>query len=347
MPNSDLLVPGTAGITFVDNTGADIGYPIKMRLGTATDGLLGKSPAELEELLSMAHLPGQIAPHRTSLKPGTSLRPGHALKVAYNQIPKSFNHFLYDWRADMRHSARELLDFLRDRKPANGRWKIVGHSQGALLTVLASKMAAEGDDPLDPAGRERFSEIVACVIMVGAPLAGTVNAARALIVGDGAGEAAAPVFKRILRTWPSLYQMAPAWRAVVDENGDDALDEHQLGRVTGWPHMGVSDDMIERARIARLLLRDPLSHMRGSLRVALLFARNRNTGQKLERRAGHLNGEPVVEQKGDRLVPLDQTLTWIGEHIRPFVKAIDKNVNEHPFLLDDPGVLKLVRQLLR
>ena len=347
MPNSKLLVPGTAGITFVDNTGADVGYPIKMRLGTATDGLLGKSPAELMELLSMAHLAGQIAPHRTSLKPGTSLRPGHALKVAYNQIPSSFNHFLSDWRADMRHSARQLLDFLRERKPTNGRWNIVGHSQGALLTVLASKMAAENGDPLDPASRERFSQLVTSVTMVGAPLAGTVNAARALIVGDGAGEAAAPVFKRILRTWPSLYQMAPAWPAVVDDQGDDAPVEHQLEHVTGWPHMDVPEDMVERARIARLLLRDPLSHLCGDLQVALLFARNRNTGQKLERRNGHLNGDPVVRQKGDSLVPFDQTIAWIGSHIEPFVTVFNPPVNEHAFLLDDPAVVKRVKKLLR
>ena len=346
MPNSNILVPGTAGITFVDNTNEDVGYPIKMRLGTATDGLLGKSPAELEKLLSMAHIPGQIAPHRTSLKVGTSLRPGHVLKVAYNQVPKSFNHFLYDWRADLRHSARQLLDFLRDRKPVNGRWNIVGHSQGALLIVLASKMAAERNDPNDPASRERFSELAVTVTMVGAPLAGTVNAARALITGESAGEAAAPVFKRILRTWPALFQMAPAWPAVVDENQDDAPPEHQLGEVTGWPHMDVSEDMMERARAVRMLLRDPLSHMR-NIQVAVLMARNRLTGLKLERRSGHLNGDPVVQQKSDRLVPFDQTLAWVGDHIRPFVNAFEKNVNEHPFLLNDPAIMKRVKQLLR
>jgi hypothetical protein len=140
--------------------------------------------------------------------------------------------------------------------------------------------------------------------------------------------------------------MAPAWPAIVDEEGDEAPDEHQLGKLTGWPHMNVSEDMIERARVARILLRDPLSHMR-SLQVALLMARNRFTGVKLERRSGHLNGEPVAQQKGDRLVPFEQTLAWIGEHIHPFVKAFERNVNEHPFLLDDPAILKVVRQLLR
>jgi hypothetical protein len=228
----------------------------------------------------------------------------------------------------------------------NGRWNIVGHSQGALLIVLASKMAAERNDPNDPASRERFSELAVTVTMVGAPLAGTVNAARALITGESAGEAAAPVFKRILRTWPALFQMAPAWPAVVDENQDDAPPEHQLGEVTGWPHMDVSEDMMERARAVRMLLRDPLSHMR-NIQVAVLMARNRLTGLKLERRSGHLNGDPVVQQKSDRLVPFEQTLAWVGDHIRPFVNAFEKNVNEHPFLLDDPAVLQRVKQLLR
>jgi hypothetical protein len=347
MANANVLVPGTAGITFIDNSGADVGYPVKMRLGTATGGLLGKSTEELEELLSMSHQPGQIEPHRTSLKPGTSLRPGHALAVAYNQIPGSFNHFLYDWRADMRHSARQLLDFLRQRKPASGRWNVVGHSQGALLVVLASRMAAEGLDPLDPASREAFAAIATSVTMVGAPLAGTVNAARAIVVGDGAGEAAAPVFKRILRTWPALFQMTPAWPAVVDEEGDEAPPEHQLSAAGGWPHLEVPDDMIERARAARILLRDPLSHLRGDVQVAVLCARNRNTGLLLERRAGWLDGEPVVRQKGDSLVPFEQTLAWVGDHLRPYLTVFDPPVNEHAFLLDDPAILRRVRQLLR
>jgi len=86
MANASILVPGTGGTTLMDNSGRDVGYPIKMRLGAASKGLLGLPAEAFRELLSMEHIPGQIAPAKTSLKPGTSLRPGHVLEVAYNQI---------------------------------------------------------------------------------------------------------------------------------------------------------------------------------------------------------------------------------------------------------------------
>jgi hypothetical protein len=101
MANMNLLVPGTGGITLMNQLGEDLGYPVKMALGVLSDGLLGLSADELVALLSMDHRPGQLAPAKTSLAPGVSIRPGHALQVAYNQVPASFNHFLYDWRADI------------------------------------------------------------------------------------------------------------------------------------------------------------------------------------------------------------------------------------------------------
>jgi hypothetical protein len=89
MANMNLLVPGTGGITLMNNLGEDLGYPVKMQLGVLSDGLLGLSADELIGLLSMDHRPDQLAPAKTSLKPGISIRPGH-VQVAYNQVPSSF-----------------------------------------------------------------------------------------------------------------------------------------------------------------------------------------------------------------------------------------------------------------
>jgi pimeloyl-ACP methyl ester carboxylesterase len=158
MANMNLLVPGTGGITLMNNLGEDLGYPVKMQIGVLSAGLLGLRANELIDLLSMDHRPGQLAPAKTSLKPGTSIRPGHVLQVAYNQVPSSFSHFLYDWRADIRYSAGQLLDFLRERRPVAGRWNLVGHSQGGLLIVAASKLLSD---------RAAFAELVASVVLVG------------------------------------------------------------------------------------------------------------------------------------------------------------------------------------
>lgn len=62
MSNSQVLVAGTGGITLMDNSGSDLGYPVKMRLGVLSAKLAKLPPPELTELLSMEHRPGQIAP---------------------------------------------------------------------------------------------------------------------------------------------------------------------------------------------------------------------------------------------------------------------------------------------
>ena len=179
MPNAGVLVPGTGGITFRTSDGVDTGYPIGMKLSIE---LLGKPPEYYQELLSMEHRPGQLAPVKTTLVPGSSLLPGMALDVAYNQVPASFDRFLYDWRADIRWNAANFLDYLVNRKPASGRWNIACHSQGGLIVALAAKLYVDS-------GRS-FDDLAACVVFGDIPFAGTVNSSRAMINGDDMGEAA-------------------------------------------------------------------------------------------------------------------------------------------------------------
>jgi pimeloyl-ACP methyl ester carboxylesterase len=289
MANMNLLVPGTGGITLMNQRGEDLGYPVKMAIGVLSEGLLGLSADELVALLSMDHRPGQLAPAKTSLKPGISIRPGHALQVAYNQVPASFNHFLYDWRADCRYSAGQLLDFLRERGSPGARWNLVGHSQGGLLIIVASKLLAD---------RAAFAELVASVVLVGAPLAGTINAAHALIEGDQFGSGAKPELQTIMRTWPSLYQMMPAWPAVMDQAGQPAPRERQLLAPSAWDgYDGVSGDLLQRARELQLLLRDPLGWMEGDIDVRILMARNRDTDADLQRSNDRLTSTPFTRPR--------------------------------------------------
>ena len=158
-----------------------------------------------------------------------SLAPGWVLRVAYSQV-QDFNKFRYDWRADLRHSAAQLKDFIEGTTPTGGKWNLVGHSQGGLLIILASKLM---DTP------EWFSESVATVTLVGTLLAGTLNSAQAMLVGDNAGARLAPVIRRTIRTWPAIYQMLPSWPAVLKAGGTPAADSRQLKQPGGWP--GVDD----------------------------------------------------------------------------------------------------------
>jgi len=334
------LVPGTGGITFVGTDGKDLGYPVKMQIGVRSGGLLGISADELTSLLSMEHSPGQIAPSKTSLTPGMSIRPGSTLRVAYNQVPGDWNQFHYDWRADIRYSSGQLIDFITQRKPTNGRWNLVGHSQGGLLIVVASKMMGSPDE---------FSKYVASVILVGTPLAGTVNSARALIIGDQFGKKSKPDFQKIVRTWPSIYQMLPDWPAVVDEDGRIVPDDQQMTEFSGWgAYQDISDDLIFRSKMVRQMLKDPIGSMKGDIEISVLMARNKHTSIRVLRdNNGKLNTDALPKQLGDTLVPHDVTQSWVGPHISDYVTTFTHQVNNHSRLFNDPAVVTEIKSRIR
>ncbi len=336
MAERNLLIPGTGGITLENSEGEDLGYPAKMKIGALTGGLIGRDPAELEDLLSMSHVAGKLAPEKSSLAPGISIEPGDVIDVAYNQFQNGFERFLYDWRADLRYNAVRLVDFLKSNTGANTRWNVVTHSQGGLLLILASKLMANESD---------FARYVRRAVLVAAPIAGTVNSAKALISGSNLGEGAAPIMRVVMRTWPALYQMMPAWKMVF-RNSKAVAHEKQHFEIGGWDgHPGISEDLLLRMRDTQRKLRDPLSHMDG-IRVSLLMARNRLTDLGLKRTT-KITASPVARVKGDTLVPFGQTLRWLGEHVMEHVVSYPSTVNEHSMLMNDPLVAADAKRLLK
>ena len=106
----------------------------------------GRPKSEWVRLMSMEHEPGKIAPVKTSLEPGTTLTAPRVVQTPYNQFPKFYEEWPYDWRADLRFNAGRLLEELRERaRGGSPRASLIGHSQGALLVVLASKRADPGE----------------------------------------------------------------------------------------------------------------------------------------------------------------------------------------------------------
>lgn len=336
MPNSALLVPGTGGVTLLDNSGNDVGWPVLMRLRNVIRGVWGKTDEELIELLGMEHRPDQLAPAKSSLRAGVSLLPGHILSVAYNQFGSGVNQFRYDWRADMRHSAGQLLDFIRDRQPSNGRWNLVGHSQGALLIVLVSKLLDAEDD---------FSQHVATVTLVGAPLAGTLDAAYGMLVGDNAGVRLAPVIRATTRMWPAIYQMLPAWKSVLGDDDTPVEDSRQLTQIGGWPQVdGIQDDLLQRVRETQPLLRDPFAHMEG-VDARIYMADNRKTTSEIRAPAsGPLTWSGVEPITGDTLVPYATTMRELGSSVWPRVTRFGTGSEPHAYLFNDPSVASHIYQ---
>jgi pimeloyl-ACP methyl ester carboxylesterase len=330
MPNSNVLVHGTGGATLRDSNGCDTGYPLRMQLDVTVGTSLSTLDADaLIELLSMDHRPGQLGPARTTLKPGISLLPGQVLDAAYNQIPSTFNRYLYDWRADMRWNAGNLLSYLVDRRPTNGRWNIVAHSQGGCLVALASKLYADSG--------ASFDDLAASVVLVGVPLGGTINATRAILLGDQMGPATEPAFRHILRTWPALFQMFPAWPAVVDSSGNYG-GVAQLTDPFYWGGDVGVHDMLERARAAQQLLADPLSAITGNTRLAVYMAVNRPTSSHYCAAGTQLVEIATSFVPGDTLVPETFTAAFLGTQYLPYLRLLQGNIAEHAFLLTDGNV---------
>lgn len=338
------LVPGTGGNKLLAN-GNDLGYPVLLQgsallLSRVTGGI-----APIVDLLSMEHDPGQIEPVRSSLRAGTNVTAGPLLDLAYNQVLNDAVPFPYDWRGDIRNSARQLLDFLVANRP-DDRWRLVGHSQGGLVIAAASKLHAQASGDADPS--TAFSELVRDVVLIGVPLHGNVNAAHALVHGEQLGDDVAAEFVEVTRTWPSLYQMLPAWSSGLRDPAGNAT--HSFLDDAAWAdprYASVDRDLLARARETRQQVLDrPLEHM-GNIGVTIFMARNRGT-------RGHAvldDGQilfPPRDVEGDSLVPYAETLDWMTPIERNRVQASgpDEPIAEHSMLFNDPWVATFLRNIL-
>jgi len=174
--DKNLLVPGTQATTLRDQNDTTVYNAVRVSLGLQRNDLGGRPRDEWQALLSVEHECGKLEPNLTSLLPGTEIRPGSVAMTPYDRLPKPLATFPYDWRLDIRFNARRLLEHLRANKPANGRWNLIGHSQGGIVIVLASHYTTH---------LEEFARLVARVVLVGCPIAGTQRALEALAAGRG------------------------------------------------------------------------------------------------------------------------------------------------------------------
>jgi hypothetical protein len=308
----DLLVPGTSGNKLLLDD-ADLGWPSALAaqgwLAGATGyaiGLTGLplSAQEIVDVMSMEFADaGSFRPTKTTLKTGSAIGPGPPLDLVYNQF-LGYDPFVYDFRADVRHSGQRLLDHLLDQQPAGDKWRIACHSQGGLVVAVASKLYARqhGDDD------RAFASIVSHVAFIGVPFYGTVNAAVALVKGEELSSGFADRFRAIARTWPSLHQMLPVWPGCVRiRTGNDVANANfDAMDPAAWPGAGIDPAMLARARLTRTQFLDsPLSRMNG-VKKTLLMSRAWPTSNHLLIAGGAVT-VPAASEAGDTLVPADTT----------------------------------------
>jgi Lecithin:cholesterol acyltransferase len=144
-------------------------------------------------------------------------RPDSLLSIAYAKLVTGLQSrteapaylFPYDWRYSNGSTAKLLVGFIErlllkkvPSLPAwDGKFDFVCHSMGGLIlrAFLAEWMNAHGGAPA-PIGR---------VVFIATPHHGSLNAAQALIVGEGLLPGAQKDMRKLARTFPSVYELLP------------------------------------------------------------------------------------------------------------------------------------------
>jgi pimeloyl-ACP methyl ester carboxylesterase len=335
--------------------GEDVGWPAELMVkawlaGKSGIGLTLDSldPNDIVQTLSMEYTQDSEtwAPTKTTLKPDSQITPGPTLKLAYNQFD-DFNFFEYDWRADVRESGRLLLEYLKQNKPESGAWKIIGHSLGGLVTVTASKLCAKENGGDDTA----FSQLASHAVLLGSPLCGTMVAADALINGDNLSAPFSEHFKAIVRTWPSIHQLLPAWLGSIKKTVGGALtdDDYCLQDDAPWSSSNIDLVMLKRARDSRKdFFRAPLSCM-NSMKTSIMMSRAWATNNHVVRDINNVLTVSNQGEPGDTSVPEETTRQTAGsvELSRMVSFGNDKDTMQHALLGCDPLIASAVRDFFQ
>jgi pimeloyl-ACP methyl ester carboxylesterase len=353
----DLLVPGTGGNKLLLN-GDDIGWPGELTaagwiarrslLSVGFEALGAKygTPESITSVLTMEYPadPQALLPTKTTLWPGGEIKPGPVLKLAYNQFD-GFDVFTYDWRQDIRHNAELLLAKL-EGAPGDP-WRIVAHSQGGLVVAAAARTLAQRKANQTGNGDRALSKLVSHVAFLGVPLHGTMNAADAFVNGENLAAPFAASFRRIVRTWPAIFQMLPAWPGSVREAAGAAGETEQPFNLLydqPWAGLDMPRPMLERARLTRTaFLRAPLASMNG-VKTRILQSRAYPTADHLLLRPG---APPAIagQVAGDTLVPDDITRDMGGAVQTAVTHSVGSNGDTmvHFALATDPLMATAVK----
>jgi pimeloyl-ACP methyl ester carboxylesterase len=140
------------------------------------------------------------------------------LRKRFKNVPTYI--FRYDWRLDNATAAERLEEYLQylTKKTRAKKFRFVTHSMGGL--VLSAWLARDGGN----LGRIDRAAIAA------PPFSGAPDAIRALVIGDatGFGINSSDRFRKVGRTFPSLYQLVSSYDGMWDHHDPNAdVWDHQ------------------------------------------------------------------------------------------------------------------------
>jgi len=180
---------------------------------------------------------------------------GLAGEIDYGERHFTCFQFAYDWRRDNVESARQLRDFILEKREyvraeyrerfgidnPNVRFDIATHSMGGLVTRYFLMYGGQDlpDDGSLPELTWEGAEMVERVILVGTPNAGSAKAFRDLVQGTQLAPLLPHYSPALIGTFPSLYQLLPRPRhrpVVWDGDGDRPVDilDPEVWKRMGW-----------------------------------------------------------------------------------------------------------------
>ncbi|MBC7788803.1 MAG: hypothetical protein H7Z74_02555, partial [Anaerolineae bacterium] len=214
-----------------------------------------------------------------------------------------------------------------------------------LLIILASKIADKGE----------FARFVKRVVLVGAPLAGTLRAVEALTFGhESLGDSHRPSALRMARTWPAIYQMLPAWPCVVDERNVVLPDDEQLFHLSGWS-TATTPGTVDEGFLVRMLetqemLVHPLDNFGPGIAVRTIMAVNQTTGLALVKASAAAGSGflriATKKKSGDGLVHYEETLRWGDKPLSYTITPYGGGVEPHATLCADETISEHIKAFL-
>lgn len=161
--------------------------------------------------------------------------------LAYSEIinylkSKGYRVFIfgYDWRKSNVETAKDLAVFIKKltNKLNNGSFNFITHSMGCL--VLSAYFKSLSSD-------ER-NKIVHRAIFTVPPFLGSVEASFNLVVGKSRLFNSSDDFRKIARTFPSVYELLPCYQeAYTFENPNTAANYNPFDFSTYWQQIANVD----------------------------------------------------------------------------------------------------------
>ncbi|MDN5924717.1 MAG: hypothetical protein L0H70_06930 [Xanthomonadales bacterium] len=208
-----IFIPGIKGSELVDSY--PLNWPVRWSLEDMVVGDVVEDPLDF-----------RLSEGRYDGADGHWMRPFRIIRYAYGSMldklrawksPEPVYVHSYDWRKPLELSAQRLCRMAEEvsgRERAAGRdpaLSFVTHSMGGLLLRSALRLRRPRD-PFDGIGR---------IVFIAPPFRGAIGAPYALVVGEKDGLFGTDEdYRRLARTFPSVYQMTPSWQAAaVNEQG--------------------------------------------------------------------------------------------------------------------------------